>query len=109
MIPATATVDIGPMLDLARLRVQQRDPIGIHRMRGLAIDLDGPRECRGLRAIRDALPVGLARIAVAGPAELNEPRPDWGDDINLLCQHRRDYAWIRACKDGGSRSIRALH
>ena len=56
MVPAAAAVDVGPVLDLARLRDQLRDAVGVEGVRGLAVDLDGPREYRrppGSRACTD--------------------------------------------------------
>src|SRR5215470_14288184 len=47
VIPAAASVDIGPVLDLSGLLVFERNPVGVHRMRlasALRIDDDGPRE-----------------------------------------------------------------
>src|SRR5262245_4371954 len=38
VIPATAAIDIGPMLDIARLGDHQRDEVGVHRVRLLTID-----------------------------------------------------------------------
>src|SRR5262245_61883707 len=99
MIPATAAIDESPMFDFASFWDEERNPVGIQRVRGPAIDLDGPWERRGLGAIGDALTIGLARIAVTRPSELHEPCPNWSDDRDLLCQHRRDLALIwRVCK-----------
>src|SRR5262245_63108635 len=76
MVPASTAVDIGPVLDVARLRVEQRDAVGVHRVRFLPVDPDGPREHRGLRAIGRALAGdGIARVALARTARFGTPSP----------------------------------
>src|SRR5262245_3162934 len=90
MVPAATTIDVGPVLDLARFRDQQRDPIGVERMRRLAIDLDGPREGCRFGAIGCALTRRrIARITVAGPAEFDDPGAYRRDDRDLL----GEYVW----------------
>src|SRR5262245_40459600 len=66
VVPTTAAVDQGPPLDLAGPRDQLGNAVGVKRMRVLTIDLDGPREHRGFRAIGGALTgLWVARVAVA--------------------------------------------
>ncbi len=60
MIPAAAAVGIGPMLDLTRLRHQQTDAVGVHRVGLAAIDADDPGEVGGFGAVGNALTVALA-------------------------------------------------
>src|SRR5262245_3757166 len=102
MVPTAAAVDVGPVLDLARFRDQERDPVGVHRVRGLAVDPDGPREHRGLRAVGRALTCyWVARVALAGPSELHDPGPHRRDDRDLLRQDRRHHArvWVSRPQD----------
>ena len=101
MIPAAAAVDVGPVLDLTRLRDQQRDAVRIHRMRFLPVDLDGPRERHVLRAVRRALAVRPARVAVAGAAELDKPRAHRRDDRDLHGERVRDLADVRRGREVG--------
>src|SRR5262245_51737659 len=96
MVPTSAAIDIGPVLDLAWFRDQERNPVGVHGMPFLPVYPDGPRECRGFRAVRDALTIGLARVAVARPAKFDKPRPDGvADNRNLYGQNRRHRAQVR--------------
>src|SRR5258708_12179034 len=76
MIPASAAVDVGPVLDVSRLRVQERDPVGVHGVGGCSIALDDPWERRLIRAFRDALTIGLPRAPVPSspPSAPSPPR-----------------------------------
>ena len=94
MIPPAAAIHIRPMLDLARLGDQQADPVGVHRVCTLPVDLDDPREVlHDLRTVRRALAVRTARIPVTAP-ELDNPRAYRRNDRDLLGQHRRHHAAI---------------
>src|SRR5262249_43178323 len=94
MIPASAAVDVGPVLDVSGLRVLERDPVGVHGMGGSSVDLDDPGERRLIRAVGDALTIGLTRVSVPS-SPLDDPCPDGSDDGNLLSQGSRHHARIR--------------
>src|SRR5262249_18610965 len=115
MVPAAAAVDVGPVLDLARLGDQLRDPVGVEGVRVLAVHLDGPREHRTLWAVRRALTRhGVARVAATGPAPSDGPRPHRRYDGDLLRQRLRHLALVVAAAAVGygqhlPRCIDALH
>src|SRR5262249_59637183 len=94
VIPAPASVDVGPVLDFPGLRVQELDPVGVHGVGLTSADNDGPGELRGFRTIRDALTVGPTRVAVAGSSPLDDALPYRGDDWNLFGQDVRHHAGI---------------
>src|SRR5580692_2841177 len=110
MIPAAAAIDVGPVFDVTRLRVDQRNAIGVHGVSSLAVDHHGPRESVRLVAIRDALAVRLDGIAGTGPAPLHDALADRRDDRNLLGEHARNDARIRIGRiQGNARSVDTRH
>src|SRR5262249_58265136 len=94
MIPASAAVDVGPVLDVSGLRVLERDPVGVHGVGGSAIDLDDPWERRLIRAVGDALTIGLTRVSVPS-SPLDDPCPDGSDHGKLLAPLSPHHAAIR--------------
>ena len=90
MVPAAAAIDVGPMLDLPRLRDQFGDAVGVHGMRRPAVDLDGPREGRG---------------TIVGDEEVLDQQVDRIDPLQRRHEHRdrRRGAERREERTGGRR------
>src|SRR5262249_58583839 len=80
VIPPAAAIDEGPVLDLPRLRHQQVDAVGVHRVSIAPVDLDGPREHREFRTVGRAFTrLRVARVASALPAPLDYLTPPQRD------------------------------
>src|SRR5262249_9242247 len=96
MVPTSAAVDDGPVLDLARPRDQCRNPVGVEGMGFLSVHLDRPWKRCEFRAVRGAFTcLRIARVAAARPPNHEDPDPYRCDDRNLLVQHCRHLAAIR--------------
>src|SRR5262245_52377383 len=90
VVPAAPAVDERPVLNLARLRYQLRDAVGVEGVRRATIDPNGPGERHALRAVRRALSGDrIARVAGPRATEFDRPSPDRGYDRDLFGQHRR--------------------
>src|SRR5215471_12630546 len=95
VIPASAFIDVGPVLDIPRLRVLKLDPVSIHGVGLASVDSDAPGERRGVWTIGGALAGDrVARVAFAGSPPLDNPRPYRSDDRDLLGQDAQDHAGI---------------
>jgi hypothetical protein len=110
VIPTSAFVDVGPVLDVPRLRVYERDPVGVHGVGLTSIDDEAPRKRCAVRAIGDALTIGPARVAVTRPAPLDDPFSHRGDDWDLLGQDVRHHAAVGVrCVEDDAWDVHALN
>src|SRR5262249_40866002 len=100
MVPAATAIDVGPVLDLARFRDQQRGAVGIEGVRVLAVDFYGPGKAGSdFGAIGRALAgAGIARGDVARTPELDHPGAYRIDDRDLLRQRGWHQALVEASR-----------
>ena len=116
VIPAAAAVNVGPVLDLAGLRVDHRHAVGVHRVGSLAVDGDGPGEAEHhFGAIGRALSrARIARVAVTFSAEFDDARAHRCDDRDLLCKGWWHHALVITTTavrggEGAARHVYAWH
>src|SRR5262252_6864129 len=93
VIPVSAVIDVGPVLDVPGLGIQELDPVGVHRVLLAVVDRDDPGKRCVRRTVRGALAIRPARVAVTIPP-YDSPRSYRRDDWDLLGQDVRDHAGI---------------
>src|SRR5262245_5497119 len=94
VIPLSSGIDVGPVLDVPGLRIQELNPVGVHRVLLTVIDLDDPGKRRGGRTVGDALAITSARVAITVPP-YDDPCSYRRDNWDLLGQDVRHDAGIR--------------